>query len=277
MLPPDVPDPNDTPLPGAARARLERLYEVVESFGSVAVAFSAGVDSTLVLKACADRLGPAAVAFVGVSASLPRAELDGARDLARFLGVRLVEVATQELEQPGYRANPSNRCYFCKDELYGRLRPLASRLGLAVIADGFHVDDQGDRRPGARAAEEAGVRHPLLEAGLGKEEIRTLARFLGLPNWDKPALACLSSRVPHGAPIDAALLARIEQAELGVHRLGFRACRARVHGDAVRLEFPPGDLERAFAGRTRLVEAVRAAGFRFVSLDLEGYRTGPAG
>ncbi len=257
-------------------AKVAALHARIDALRSVAVAFSGGVDSTLVLKVAHDRLGDGAVGVIGVSASLPPGELEEARALAKSIGARLEEIATGELDDPDYAANPSNRCFFCKSELYSKLVPWADARGLASVADGLNLDDRGDFRPGAKAADDAGVRHPLLEAGLGKADVRALARALGLPNWDKPALACLSSRIPYGTAVTLPRLDRIGRAESAVRRLGFASVRVRFHDDAARLEVPPADLERLFARRDDVVRAVKEAGFVYVALDLQGYRSGSA-
>jgi uncharacterized protein len=265
----ELPSPS-APLP----EKTARLHAVVDSLRSVAVAFSGGVDSALVLKVCRDRLGDRAVGVIGVSPSLPPGELEEARGLARAIGAPLVEVATREVDDPAYAANPENRCFFCKSELYRHVLPYAREHGLAHVADGMNADDLGDWRPGGKAADEAGVRHPLLEAGFTKADVRGLARELGLSNWDKPALACLSSRIPYGTSVDVGKLDRIGRAELALRRLGFASVRVRFHGDAARIEVPPDDLDRLFERRADAVRAVKDAGFLFVALDLEGYRTG---
>ncbi len=254
--------------------QLARLHSGLDALGSVAVAFSGGIDSTLVLRVARDRLGDRAVGVIGVSASLPPGELEEARALAKAMGATLVEIATGEIADPDYAANPVNRCYFCKSELYRHVLPWARAQGFNHVADGMNTDDLGDFRPGTKAADEAGVRHPLLDAGFGKAAIRGLARQLGLENWDKPALACLSSRVPHGTAIAPAMLDQIGHAELLIRRLGFASVRVRWHGDVARIEVPAHDLERLLAMREQVVADVRSTGFRFVSLDLDGYRTG---
>jgi len=265
---------SESPVKPVEPAKVARLHAIVDSLRSVAVAFSGGVDSTLVLKVCRDRLGDRAVAVVGVSASLPPGELEEARSLARAIGAPLVEVATSELSDPRYAANPENRCYFCKSELYRHVVPYARAHSIEHVADGMNQDDLGDWRPGGKAADEAGVRHPLLEAGFTKDDVRALARELGLANWDKPALACLSSRVPYGTAIDVPMLDRIGRAEAAVRRLGFDSVRVRWHGDSARIEVPPADLARLFERREEVLAAVKAAGFLYVGLDLEGYRSG---
>lgn len=254
--------------------KLARLHAEIDALGSVAVAFSGGIDSTLVLKVCRDRLGARAVGAIGVSASLPPGELEEARALARSIGADLAEIATGEVSDPRYTANPENRCYFCKSELYRHVIPYARDHGIACVADGMNADDLGDWRPGTRAADEAGVRHPLLAAGFTKEDVRGLARALGLPNWDKPALACLSSRVPYGTAITPALLDRIGRAELAIRSLGFGVVRVRAHGDTARVEVPETDVDRLVALRAAAVPAVRSAGFVHVAIDLAGYRSG---
>jgi uncharacterized protein len=259
---------------GRERAQVERLHAIVDALRSVAVAFSGGVDSTLVLKVAHDRLDDGAVGVIGVSASLPPGELEQARALAKSIGAPLHEMATGELDDPEYAANPSNRCFFCKSELYRQLVPWAKERGIAHVADGLNLDDRGDFRPGAKAADDAGVRHPLLEAAFAKSDVRALARELGLPNWDKPALACLSSRIPYGTAVTVPRLDRIGRAEAAVQRLGFASVRVRFHDDAARIEVPPADLERLFAQRDAVVRAVKDAGFVYVALDLQGYRSG---
>jgi uncharacterized protein len=256
-----------------ARHRLA-LEGAIDALGSVAVAYSGGVDSTLVLRVAHERLGPRAVGVIGVSRSLPPGELDAARVVAASFGARLVELATDEVADPRYAANPADRCFYCKSELHAKLRPWARENGFAAVADGLNVDDLGDWRPGKKAADEAGVRHPLVDAGLGKDAIRAVARALGLANWDKPALACLSSRVPYGTAIRPAMLDQIGYAELLVRRLGFASVRVRWHGDVARIEVPGADLARAFDRRAEISAAARTAGFKFVALDLEGYRQG---
>jgi uncharacterized protein len=255
--------------------RLDRAREIVRSLGSVLVAFSGGVDSTLLLRLALDELGSdRAVAVLASSPAYPEAEQEEARALARALGARLLEVDTREVELEEYRRNLPDRCFHCKEELFETLEPLRDRLALAHLAYGATADDEGDHRPGHGSAVRRGVRFPLLEAGMGKGEIRAAARRLGLPNWDKPSFACLSSRIPHGTEVTPEALRRIGAAEAALHALGFRQVRVRHHGDVARIEVEPAEMERALALRERVVAGVRDAGYTFVALDLEGYATG---
>ncbi|HEY4025528.1 MAG TPA: ATP-dependent sacrificial sulfur transferase LarE [Candidatus Dormibacteraeota bacterium] len=255
--------------------RLDRAREIVRSLGSVLVAYSGGVDSTLLLRLAIDELGAdRAVAVLASSPAYPEQEQQEARALAPALGARLLEVETREVELDAYRRNLPDRCFHCKEELFDTLEPLRDRLGLAHLAYGATADDEGDHRPGHGSAVRRGVRFPLLEAGLGKGEIRAAARRLGLPNWDKPSFACLSSRIPHGTEVTVDALRRIGAAEAALKSLGFRQVRVRHHGDVARVEVEAGEMERALALREKVVAGVRDAGYTFVALDLEGYTTG---
>jgi uncharacterized protein len=259
------------------REELRRLRGVIRSYGSAITAFSAGVDSTLVAVVAQQELGQGALAVTAVSSSLAASELDDARRLAQTLKLRHSLVNTREVEDERYASNPIDRCYFCKSHLYTELEALAAEIGAKAIFNGLNVDDLGDWRPGARAAAERSiVRSPLHEAGLGKGEIRAIARELQLPNWDKPALACLSSRVPYGERVTPDKLDRIARAEAALRELGFRQLRVRHFADRARVEIAPDELPRvANEGLAPRIEAeLRALGFPGVEIDPRGYRSG---
>lgn len=262
------------PLPDEVAAKLDRLRELVRGYGSILVAYSGGVDSALVMMVAHQELSERALACIGVSPSYPAREMREAVKLAESAGVPYRLVDTEEHLDPYYAANPVNRCYYCKAELHDRLARIAAEEGWAVVADGNNASDLGDFRPGAGAAKERGVRSPLQDVGITKPEVRQIAQALGMPVWDKPAMACLSSRVPHGTPITPELLRQIEAAEDVLVALGFRQFRVRHHGEIARLELPPEDFERALASHTTIDEGVRAAGYKFVALDLAGFRSG---
>jgi pyridinium-3,5-biscarboxylic acid mononucleotide sulfurtransferase len=264
-----------TPLDLAAARR--RLEAVLSGYRRLLVAYSGGVDSTLLLRVALDALGPDRVlAVLGDSESLAEREREHAIHLAAQLGAPLRLLRTRELENPDYARNPANRCYFCKSELFDRMRDLARAEGFDAVADGSNLDDLGDFRPGRKAGAERGVQSPLVDAGFGKREVRALSRELGLPTWDKPASPCLASRIPTGQPVDAAKLAQIDRAEQVLWDCGIRGGRVRHHGDVARIELP--ESERAALAdpvfRQRIAAGVRAAGFRFVAVDLEPYRMG---
>jgi uncharacterized protein len=262
---------------GELAAKRERLLAILREMPGAVVAFSGGIDSTVVAQAAQFALGERAVAVTADSASVPRAELAEARSLAQRIGIRHVVVATEEFDNPDYLRNDGTRCYHCKDELYSRIEQLLPDLGKSIICSGANLDDRGDFRPGLTAAAEHRVRHPLQEAGFTKADVRALAREWDLPTWDKPASPCLSSRLAPGLPVTRERTAMIEAAEKYLKDLGLRDCRVRLHeGDLARIEVPLSEVARMAGPDTRLslIQRFRAVGFRYITLDLEGFRSG---
>lgn len=260
------------------QSKHDRLLEVLAGYGSVAVAFSAGVDSTVVAQAAHLACGDRAVAVTADSPSLASGELDQARELAERIGIRHQVIQTEEFQSPEYLANPGNRCYFCKTELYSQLVPLLPDLGIDVIVNGANVDDQGDHRPGMVAAGEHSVRSPLIEAGLTKSDVRELARFWKLPVWDKPAMPCLSSRIAYGVEVTPERVRRIDAAEqLLASILGTRELRVRLEAeDLARIEVPVPLISKLTVdpAYSDIVAEFKRLGFRCVTVDLEGFRSG---
>ncbi len=261
------------PPSSALQERLARLRTVIRGYDAVVVAFSGGVDSTLVAAVASESLGERALAVTGRSPSLPQSEDEQARQIAAEIGIRHEIIETREQERPEYIANAGDRCYHCKEELYTQLAPVARRMG-AVIANGTNSDDLGDYRPGLRAAREHGVRSPLVEVGCGKADVRALSRLLRLPTWDKPAMACLASRIPVGTPVTVALLGQVEAAEASLRSLGLRELRVRHHGDIARIETDAAGMAIVQEQRERIVRRLTTLGYRFVTLDLAGFRSG---
>jgi uncharacterized protein len=258
-----------------AEERLKELEGIVVPYGSAIVAFSGGVDSSLALAICARALPKDNVlAVTSNNETYLPSELDLARGFADSLGVEHLIVNTRELDNPDYARNQANRCYFCKSTLYADLRRLAGERGYACVVDGANADDEGDYRPGRKAAKELEVVSPLSLAGVDKAEVRELAKHLGLPSWDKPALACLSSRFPYGQEITPEKLAQVARAEEFLREQGFRQVRVRHHGEIARLEVGQQEMERAFALREQISAELREAGFLYVALDLSGYESG---
>lgn len=255
-----------------------RLEAELSKLGSVGVALSGGVDSSLVVAAAVEVLGRGRViALTAVSAACPPGEPQEAGRLAQELGVEYVIIEADELQRAAFAANTRERCYLCKRELFGSMLRVVGERGYAALADGTNRDDLDDDRPGLRAAAECGVMHPLLAAGLGKHEVRLLARHVGLRVWDAPSQACLASRIPYGEPVTVEKLRAVASAERELCSLGFERCRARHHGAVLRLEVDPAEVERAAALRGEIVRRLRPLGFRAVALDLEGVCTGGAG
>ncbi len=256
--------------------KLQAMRAQLRSLGSVLVAFSAGVDSTFVLKVAVEELGERALALTAISPSMAQEEQDEARTLAQQLGARWLSIRSDELANPKYAANPTNRCYFCKTELYDLCEQKRAELGVAAIVDGFNADDFKDHRPGHQAAREHQVRSPLAQAGLTKDEIRAWSQRLGLPTWDKPQMACLASRIPYGTAVTQERLLQIGNGESALRKVGLKSFRLRYHGEIARIEVAAEEYARFHepAFRQQVNAALLALGFKFVSLDLEPFRSG---
>jgi uncharacterized protein len=254
--------------------KLHRLQTEFRQMGGVVVAYSGGIDSTFLLKVAYDCLADKAVGVTAVSASVAKSELEEAKKLASEIGVQHVLLTSHDIEDPRYTENTESRCYFCKTNAYAEILQFAKESGLKCIVDGTNADDVGDHRPGRKAAREQGVRSPLQEIGFTKAEIREFARELGLPNWDKPAAACLSSRIPYGTQVTVKNLSQVEQAEAILKELGIRQLRVRHHDQVARIEVEPENFEIVIQNRGRIVAAFKMIGYKYVTLDLLGFRSG---
>jgi len=271
---PAASSPGAAPLPEALEGKYQAVRRMLRGLGSAITAFSGGVDSSLLAFLAHQELGTRALAVTSASESLSRDDYDLTRSLAAHWGMAYRSIRTRELDNPAYRANPANRCYFCKSTLYGELARIAREEGYAAILNGTNVDDLGDHRPGLQAALEFAVRSPWLECRFSKADIRALAAHLGLANAHKPQAACLSSRVPYGMSISPAVLAQIEGAEGVLKRLGFGQLRVRHHGEIARIEVPCGDFPRVLELRETIESELTRLGYRYVALDLKGFRSG---
>ncbi|MHC4441482.1 MAG: ATP-dependent sacrificial sulfur transferase LarE [Planctomycetota bacterium] len=257
--------------------KLEKMKQILRPLKRVAVAFSAGVDSTLALKIAVDTLGPQnVVAVTADSESLARAEYDQAAQLAESMGAQHVIIKTEEMDNPHYRTNPTDRCYYCKSELFDKLNDFIAQHNLNAVITGVNADDYDDWRPGIKAGNERNVRSPCAEAGMTKQDIRNLSKQMNLPTFDKPAMPCLASRVQYGEEITPEKLKQIEQAEAFLRSLGFRECRVRHHNNLARIEVPASDIETICRPemRTKIDNALRKIGYNYVAIDIHGFRSG---
>lgn len=274
MVKPQTNYTHESPLTTSEKE--QNLRGLMRGMESVLVAYSGGVDSAYLALVAAQELGDRALCVLGISPSVSEVQRREAREIAEKFEFNFKIIETDEVADPNYQANPTNRCYFCKNELYGKLSALAAAEGIDFVVDGTNADDTGDYRPGRAAAEEKNVRSPLVEAGLTKDEIRQLSKQEGLPSWDKPASPCLSSRIAYGVPVTIERLSKVEKGEAILRKLGFREFRVRLHEEIVRLEIAPDELAKALNLEIaeHLANEFKNLGFRYVTLDLQGYRSG---
>lgn len=268
---------NDKPAGNMSAEEKERnLRGLMHEMQSVLVAYSGGVDSSYVAMIATQELGEKAVCVMGISPSVSQVQQEEAEKIASDFNFHFLTVPTFELEDPNYKSNPSNRCYYCKDELYGKLKAIATGKNIDFVLDGSNTDDMSDFRPGRQAASEHGIRSPLIEVGISKQELRELSKKQKLPTWDKPASPCLSSRIAYGIPVSIERLSKVERGEQILRKAGFREFRVRYHGELVRLEIAPDEMERILHKEMldQVADSFRTLGFRYVTLDLHGYRTG---